>query len=126
MDLQMETSVEGGILFATFTGRAKLDTLVRDVKRACDIAAEQKIEKILINVLEMSGPLSAFDRYAVGSQVTEHLVHLGINPKVALVGVPPTTDGFAIRVAQNRGAMAEVFQSIEKALDWLGRPPSAG
>jgi hypothetical protein len=123
MDLQVETSLQGEVLFATLNGRAETNALVRLVKHTCDVAVEKRVDKILIDALALTGPLSAFERYEIGAQVTAYMAERGINPRIALVGEPPTTDGFAVRVAQNRGANAEVFQTVEKALEWLGAWP---
>lgn len=35
------------------------------------------------------------------------------------IGKLPTIDGFAARVAWNRGLLAEVFSEQQAALDWL-------
>jgi hypothetical protein len=47
-----------------------------------------------------------------------------MNPKFAFVGKPPTIDGFAVRVGQNRGLVAEVFSNQQDALKWLKQWPS--
>jgi hypothetical protein len=41
-----------------------------------------------------------------------------MNVKLAFVGLPPTTDGFGVRIARNRGVMAKVFSTQQEALTW--------
>jgi hypothetical protein len=42
-----------------------------------------------------------------------------VNPRIALVGKPPATDGFGVRVAQNLDVTTR-----EKALQWLAAWPN--
>jgi len=44
-----------------------------------------------------------------------------MNLRVAFLGKRPTTDGFAARVAQDRGIVTEVFCSQQEALNWLAK-----
>jgi len=43
-----------------------------------------------------------------------------MHPRIACIGEPPSTDGFAARVAKNRWVDAEMFSSRQEALDWPG------
>ena len=119
MEMQIKTELQGDLLFVTYTGTATLDSSVRLLNRVTDIAAEKRIHKILLNQLAISGILSTLERYEIAMKGRAHLAQLGISPNVALVGVPPSVDGFAVLVAQNRGVTVDVFPTVEKALAWL-------
>jgi hypothetical protein len=85
---------------------------------------EKKVNKVLANCLAMEGGLSTFERYDLGVEVAAYVRQCQISPKMAFVGKPPTIDGFAVRVGQNRGLISEVFSSQEEALSWLEQWPS--
>jgi hypothetical protein len=51
--------------------------------------------------------------------MAEYCRSRSITPKIATVGKPPLIDGFAARVAWNRGLIAETFLDVQKAMDWL-------
>jgi len=59
----------------------------------------------------VDGELSIFERYHLGAEVATYLKQRQMNPKFAFVGKPPTVDGFAVRVGQNRELVAEVFSN---------------
>ncbi|MGA8677399.1 MAG: hypothetical protein WB621_19465 [Candidatus Acidiferrales bacterium] len=96
---------------------------MRLLKWAFDVAKEKEVNKILVNTIAVNGALSTFERYTLGVEVVTYLRQREMNPRVAFVGKPPTTDGFGVRVAQNRNLIAEVFSSQEEALNWLSNWP---
>ncbi len=119
MDLHIDIEVQGRVLLVTASGSVALDAAVRLLKRAFDAAKENQVNKILVNTIAVNGALSTFERYTLATEVVAHLKQLGMSPRVAFVGTPPTTDGFGVRVAQNRNVITEVFSSQEEALNWL-------
>jgi len=58
--------------------------------------------------------------YDLGAEAAADLTLRGINVKVAFVGLPPTMDGFGVRIAQNRGVITRLFSNETEALSWLG------
>jgi glycerate kinase len=117
MALQMETELRGELLLVTFTGSATLDSSVRLLNQFCGMLAEKPVHKILINMFAVSrSQLTTIDRYELGTKLSECLAQLAANTRLAFVGI---RDGFVVKVARNRGACAEAFPSIEKALNWL-------
>lgn len=122
MDCQIETELHGELLLVTWTGRVDLDSSLESLRQVFNIAAEKRVLKVLINGLTLSGVLSILERYELAMGVRANLVQLGISPRVAFVGIPPTFNGFAAQVGKKRGVFSEVFPTIEKALDWLGCP----
>jgi hypothetical protein len=119
----MQTERQGNLLLVTLTGKVDLSSSVRLLNQAFDIAAETRAFKILFNALAVTGTLSNFERYELGSKVAAHITHLGMNPKIAFVGVSPTVNGFAVRVAQNRDVAVELFRDVPEGLAWLGKWP---
>jgi hypothetical protein len=121
--MDMQTELQGVILRVTMTSTVDLNSSVRLMNLAFDLAAEKRVFKVLFNALALAGKLSTFERYELGSKVTEHLARLGTNPKVAFVGVPPAVNRFGVRVAQNRGTTVELLHRIPEAVAWLGKWP---
>ena len=108
---------------ATATGTVAFEPALKILKGICDMAAETHIHKVLVNTLAVNGTFSTMERYELAIQVTEHLRQIQFNPRIAVVGLPPASDGFAVRVAQNRNVCVEMFPSLEQALSWLARWP---
>jgi hypothetical protein len=81
------------------------------------------VGKILVNCDEMHGELSTPYRYLLGALVAAYVLKSRVRPTLAFVGKPPTIDGFAVRVSQENGLIAEVFSNQEDALNWLENVP---
>jgi len=122
MDIQ--TELQGDLLLVTLTGKVDLNSSVRLLNQAFDIAAETHAYKVLFNGLAATGSLSTLERYELGSKVAAHVTQLGTNPKIAFVGVSPTVNGFAVRVAQNRDIAVELFRDVSEGLAWLSKWPA--
>jgi hypothetical protein len=119
--VELQIELRGDFLLATTSGTVVFSDALELWKKIARTAAEQGADKILVNCCAVEGRLSAADRFWLAVEVTEYLQQLRIHPKVAVVGRPPTVDGFGVRVSQNRGAIAEVFADPEDALEWLRR-----
>jgi hypothetical protein len=122
--VDMQTELQGEVLLVTLTGKVDLESSVRLLNQAFDIAAHTGSYKVLINALAVIGTLSTFERHELGSKVTAHVIQLGTNPKTAFVGVLPTMNGFAVGVAQNRDVTVELFHNVSEALGWLSKWPA--
>jgi hypothetical protein len=70
--------------------------------------------------------LATFERYALGEEIASYLSQHQIRVKLAFVGMPPTVNGFVVRVAQNRGVMTEAFSTLQEALKWLDESERRG
>jgi hypothetical protein len=123
MNLRIDIELRSQILLVTATGEVALEPALRALKQAFDTAKEQEVNKILVNTLAVEGELSTFERYRLATGSVAHLRQLEMNPRIAFVGKPPTTNGFAVRVAQNRDVTTQVFDTLQAALDWLDRWP---
>ena len=117
MDLKVDS--EEGVLVATAAGPVSLSEAISVFTKACDLAAEKGIDRILVDCLSVEGELSIMERYELGRTLAEYCQSRSITPKVATAGKPPLINGFAARVAWNRGLVAETFWELQKARDWL-------
>jgi hypothetical protein len=124
MDLHVDIELQGGVLLVTARGDFAFDAALQLLKQACDTAKEKEVNKILVNALALERSPSTFERYRLGVGMVAHTKQRQMNPRLAFVGKLPTTDGFGVRVGQNRGLTAEVFASQQEALNWLNKWPS--
>jgi hypothetical protein len=127
MDLHIEFESQGELLLVTAKGQVKAETASRLLKQVCYRAAENHVDKILVNCLAVTGELFAFERYRLGAETAAvYLTEGQMNVKLAFVGKPPTTDGFGVRVAWNRGLVTKLFSTQQDALKWLEGPSAVG
>lgn len=117
MDVDIE--IEGEVLIVKAAGTVTYDTALKLFIDASDRSAERQMRKILVNCLALSGALSTIERYRLGVTVSEYLQSREVIPRIALVGIPPTMNGFGATVAQNRGTITQLFQTQDEALNWL-------
>jgi hypothetical protein len=124
MNLQIAIELQEDLLLVTGNGRVRVDTASRLLKQVCDTAADNKVNKILVNCLAVTGELFPFERYRLGVETAEaYLTYPEMNVRLAFVGIPPATDGFGVRVARNRGLVTKLFSNPEEARRWLDEPP---
>lgn len=119
MELQIESALVGDTLNVTCTGRATLESSLRLAKVVCKFAVEKRVYKLLINGLAMTSTLSTLERYELGARMAEHLGSYRVDLRIAVIGVAPAFDGFAVEVARNRDVLVQLFPNIEKGLAWL-------
>jgi hypothetical protein len=124
MKLEIQIEVREGVLLATASGNMEAGEALRLLKQVFNTASEKGIHKILVDTQATDGEMSTTDRFQLGSMFAAHVGQPTTLPRLAIVGKPPTVDGFAVRVAQNRGLSVEVFSSQQDALRWLGSWPS--
>jgi len=117
MDLKVESA--DGVLVATAAGRVSLSEAIRVFTKVCDVASARGFDRILVDCLAVEGELSTVDRYELGRTMAEYCNSRSTTPRVATVGKLPLMNGFAARVASNRGLAAETFSESQKAMDWL-------
>ena len=77
------------------------------------------MSRTLLETLAVEGLLTTMERYHLALEAVAHANQGKMNPKIAIVGTPPTVDGFCVRVAQNRGLITELFPTWQHALRWL-------
>lgn len=123
MDLHIDIELQGGLLLVTASGIVELEAAVRLLKQVCDTAKQKGVNKILVDTLAVDGVLSTVERYQVAVEVTAYIKQRQMNPRLAFVGKPPTSDGFGVRVAQNRDVVTSMFSSQQEAIKWLNGWP---
>ena len=117
MDLTLEP--RDGFLLATATGQVSLDAVLELHRTICDAATKGRFNKILYDCSAITGELSVLEEYQIAKTIADYCVSKSVNPKVALIGRPPSVTGFAAEVASNRGLLVSTFSERQAALDWL-------
>jgi hypothetical protein len=117
LDLKLESRKD--FLFAKVTGQVSLNEALKVYKKTCDAAVRRDFGKILFDCLGLTGELSELERYELGRQGAEYCRKRCPTLKTAVIGKPPTVDGFVAQVASNRGMVVEIFSERQAALDWL-------
>jgi crotonobetainyl-CoA:carnitine CoA-transferase CaiB-like acyl-CoA transferase len=118
-DLQLDIKVQGKLLLAIAWGTTSLDTALGALKQVLDAAAKHQVSRILVETLAVEGVLTTMEYYRLALEAVAHADQGKMNPRIAIVGTPPTSDGFCVRVAQNRGLTTELFPTRQHALRWL-------
>jgi hypothetical protein len=119
MDLTFESRED--FLLATATGQVSLHAVLELHRNICDAATKGGFNKILYDCSAMTGALSVLEEYEIAKTIADYCVSKSANPKVALVGKPPTVTGFAAQVAMNRGLTVLTFSERQAGVDWLNR-----
>lgn len=117
--MQLSLASQDDFFSATAAGRVSSQEVLRILHTAIDAAAEQGLDKILIDLSEVTGELSVSDLYTVGRTMAEYCASKSIHPRLAVIGKPPTVTGFGAQVASNRGLISKTFSETEPALNWL-------
>jgi hypothetical protein len=124
MELHIDMELQGELLLVTLSGDLAYDPALPLLKQMCDTAKEKGVSKILVHALAVQGELSTLERYTLGTELGKYIMQRQMNPRLAAIGKPPSLDGFAALVAQNRSLTAKVFSSQQEALTWLANWPS--
>lgn len=111
---------QNGVVWATVTGRFSLDECATALMRVCDLAAETNAVRILVDCLKAEADLKDQERYRLGSSLAEYFLGKLRPFRIAIVGRPPTVNGFGVEVASRLGLTAETFSELADALEWLG------
>ena len=121
MELKKFESKEDYLL-VTLEGPVSFSEAIAVLTKVREVATERGFDKVLVDCRSVRGELSSFERYELGKTMAGHwLKECSGTPKVALVGKPPTINGFGALVAANRGFLAKTFSELPKALNWLNR-----
>ena len=121
MELILEPRV--GFLLATASGKLSFHEAVENCRNMCDFAAGLGVRKILFDCLALEGDLSREERFELGKTIVEHCRSRLRVSRVALIGKPPSVNGYAARVAAEGGIPVEMFSDREVGLDWLKTRP---
>jgi hypothetical protein len=119
MDLRADFDFQEEYLLVTASGEFTLHAALRLLKQTIDTANEKGIKRVLVDCFAMYGGLSVFERYALGAEVAKYALIKEPHTRLAIVGIAPTIDGFAVKVAENRGLTTALFGTNKDALTWL-------
>ena len=117
MDLTL--APRDGFLLATATGQVSLDAVLELHRTICDAATKGGFNKILYDCSAITGALSVLEEYQIAKTIADYCVTKSVNPKIALIGRPPSVTVFAAQVATNRGLTVLTFSERQAAVDWL-------
>jgi hypothetical protein len=119
MKLHANIDVDGKLLRVTLSGNWSFNAACHFLKVVFDTALEEGANLILIDCLALESTFTTIDRYRLGTEVQKHLFSRRMQPRIAIVGKPPASDGFGVLVASNRGVVTKMFSSHGEALNWL-------
>jgi hypothetical protein len=106
-------------LEVTLAGQVSFSEATVFLTKVRDVATERGFDKVLVDCLSVSGELSSFERYELGQILAEHWQKgLSGTPRRAIVGTPPTINGFGALVASNAASLRRHFRSYRK--HWIG------
>ncbi len=69
MGLNIGVEVKDGLMLVTASGNLTRDAALRLLKEVCDAAAEKKVDKMLVNGLNIVGGISTLERYQLGTEL---------------------------------------------------------
>ena len=118
--LQSNIEVQGALLLVVVNGEVSFNTAWDVLQQTYDTALEKQVNLILVDSVAVEGKLTSFERYRLGTGTVTYFRSRRMHPRIACVGKPPSTDGFAVLVAKNRWVAAEMFSNHHDALNWLG------
>ena len=117
--LEPKFEVKDRYLLVTVTGRVTVSETLAIYQKACDLAAETGLNRVLVDAFAVEGDLTTMERYILGQTMAKYSLDRSINPRVATIGLPPLVDGFGTHVAANRGVTTATFSDRKRALSWL-------
>ena len=91
MTLQVDVEVQGDLLLAIVRGAASLDAALGAAKQVLDAAAKHQVSRILVDTLAVEGVLKPIECYDLAVEAVAHAKQGKMNPKIAIVGAPPTS-----------------------------------
>jgi hypothetical protein len=107
------------LLIATASGPISFTRSFEIFISAFDSAREKGCDRILFDCCGVTGELTTHERFLFGEEAARHEHSGSFHPRIALLGSPPTVDGFGVLVGRNRGMNARAFSVREEALKWL-------
>jgi len=120
MSMQSSFEAKSSYLHISCSGTFDLAEAGRVFQQAFDVAAQQHLLKVLVDIRSVDGDVSTMDRYAIGDFIArQYLQHAGI--KVGVVGAEPLVHSarFGATVARNRGAFFKAATDLNEVLEWL-------
>jgi hypothetical protein len=131
MSMNLETSLESGLLRVTVTGHFTLDEAKRTFLEMLEAVARHKVEKVLFDGRRLTGLPTVMERFYYGRFAAESVLSFasrGVSPETqfAYVLEDPVLDSrrFGETAAVNRGMHVKAFDNLEDAFGWLKVAPA--
>lgn len=127
MGMKFEITSRSGYILVIAEGAYDFTEVRRLIGSAYTAAAEHGLPKILIDCRNMTGTLSAAQRFELGEWVAGHYFQRPTtsHTPVAVVGNEPFIDPARLgeNVAANRWVPVKAVTDMQEALKWLGINP---
>ena len=115
MSIFIEYKTTSDFLLVTFNGLWTKDDMETSVKEIGIEAEKLKAKRILLNLRDLSSPLSEMNRFYAGELLASVLGKY----KIAGFAQTEKINRFGENVAVNRGARFKMFANEPDAIDWL-------
>ena len=106
----------GDHLFVEISEPYSLKLFLSAIHEAADHCREENLNKVLVDVRNMTGNPSIFDRFQIGMEIVKVW---GPRIKVAVIAKPGVINRVAENTAVNRGMKLFATTSPEDATQWL-------
>lgn len=122
MPIESRSETHKSYLHILCWGSFKFEDLKDIFSKAFELAEEKKLNKILIDGMEVYGtPPTMLERYDLGEYVAQLCFKYKKPFRIAVAGKVPFVDPdrFGETVARNLGVNGRVFTDLNEALTWL-------
>ena len=122
MSIKTRSEIHNSYLHMLCWGSFKFEDLKDIFSKAFELVVEKKIDKILVDGMEVSGtPPTMLQRYELGEYVAQLCFKYKRPFRIAVAGKIPFVDPdrFGETVARNLGVNGRVFTDLEESLLWL-------
>lgn len=122
MPIESRSEVHKSYLHMLCWGSFKIEDMKNIFSQAFELVVEKKLNKILIDGMEVSGtPPTMLERYDLGEYVAQLCFRYKKPFQIAVAGKVPLVDPerFGETVARNLGVNGRVFTDLEESLIWL-------
>lgn len=114
--ISMSASDEGSHLLFVVQGVWDVDAVLRAARHIAAMAEATPHRKALIDLTGMTGTLTLAERYLMGASLGRIFA---ATQKVGVAQITDDKNGYAAKVATQRGAKMAVFSHIDDARLWL-------
>ena len=123
MSIELTFEERTSYLYARAVGIFNLREAKDCFRRIVEVAAQEKLLRVLFDARDLKGNMTTMDRYTLGDSLTKEILEKKnqVLPRIAIVGNEPFIDPqrFGETVARNRGSLLKVTTDIDQALQWL-------
>ena len=122
MSMETRSEVYKSYVHVLCWGSFKFEDLMKIFSKTFELAVDKKLNKILIDGMEIQGtPPTMLERYDLGEYTAELCFKYKRPFQIAVAGKVPFVDPdrFGETVARNLGVNGKVFTELEESLLWL-------